>query len=518
MDGLYNQIRIALHQVWTRRWLALGVAWGLCLAGWLAIGLIPNSYESKARVLAQTQSILPEQAGITLADRQTDLLRVKQNLTSTENLQKVVRRTDLSLLVGSEADLAAQVGKLRESIKIAAQIENPNMIEISATSGVGGFSNAQNARTSAAIVQSLLDLLVEENLAGSRDATGQSLTFLDAELKRREAELQQAEQRRLEFETRYLGVLPGEGSIGQRMSSARMELANIDQQLMAAQGALSSIRAQLNATPQTVATPNFGGGGGGGYATQQLATLQATLAQQQSRGWTDAHPDVIATKNEISRIRPQAQAERSSAGSGSTNTANPAYTSLRAMAAEREATVNAAQMRKNQIQAAMAELASKQTSEPGVMAEQSRLNRDYEVLKRQYDKLLEDREQVRLRSDIQTKTDAIQMKVIDPPSRPTVPVAPNRPLFLTAILLAAIGAGVGAAFAKGQLQPTFPTQGRLEQITGLPVLGSIGEVFTAERKAQNRQRLKWFAGAGGALAASYVLLMMVEFWQRSTVA
>ena len=31
MDGLYEQARIALHQVWRRRWLALGVAWGLCL-------------------------------------------------------------------------------------------------------------------------------------------------------------------------------------------------------------------------------------------------------------------------------------------------------------------------------------------------------------------------------------------------------------------------------------------------------------------------------------------------------
>jgi polysaccharide chain length determinant protein (PEP-CTERM system associated) len=515
MNGLYEQIRIALHQVWMRRWMALGVAWGLSFAGWLAIALIPNSYESKARVFAQLQSILPQQIGITPAERQTDLLRIKQSVTSTENLQKIVRATDLNLLVGSDADLAAQVAKLRESIKITAQLENPNVIEISATSGVGGFSNAQNARTASAIVQNLLDLFVEANLAGSRAETGQSLEFLDEELKRREVQLQQAEQRRVEFETRYMGVLPGEGSIEQRLAAARMELANIDQQLMGAQGALSSVRAQLGATPPSISTPSFAGGGG--YAAQQLATLQATLAQQQAKGWTDNHPDVIATKNEISRIRPQAQAERSP-GSGTINTPNPAYGSLRAMAAEREATVAAATMRKNQIQAAMAELASKQSSEPGVIAEQARLNRDYEVLKRQYDKLLEDREQVRLRSDIQTKTDAVQVKVIDPPSKPVVPVAPNRPLFLTGILLVAAMAGAGAAFAKAQLQTTFPTQAQLEQVTGLPVLGAISEVFTADRRAEQRQRLKWFAGASGALAASYALLMLVEFWQRSTVA
>ena len=516
MDGLYDQLRIAVHTVWVRKWLALGVAWGLCLAGWLVIALIPNSYESKARVFAEMQSILPQQVGITVADRAAELLKVKQTLTSTENLQKVVRGTDLNLLVASEADLAAQVGKLRESIKITAALDNPNMLEISATVGVGGFSNAQNSRTASAVVQKLLDIFVEENLAGSRNETGQSLGFLDQELQRREAQLQEAEQRRVEFETKFLGLLPGEGSIGQRMSAARMELSNIDRELMMAQSGAASARAQMAATPATISTPGLAGGGG--YATQQLGALQGQLAQQQAKGWTDNHPDVIATKNEIARLRPQAQAERSSGGSDGTSTPNPAFATLRAMLAEREATVASANMRKNQIQSAMAELTAKQSAEPEVLAEQARLNRDYDVLKREYDKLLESREQVRLRGDIRTKTDAIQVKVIDPPSKPRVPSAPNRPIFLTLILFVAIAAGVGAAFAKGQLQTTFPTQGRLEQVTGMRVLGSVGEVVTAARRAQQRQRLKWFAGAGGALAASYALLMVVEFWQRSTVA
>src|SRR3546814_6953138 len=114
MDGLYEQFRIALHSVWRRRWLALAVAWGLCLAGWLVIALIPNIYQSRARVFAQMQSILPEQIGITAAERQRDLLRVKQTLTSTENLEKVVRRTDLNQLVASDRDLAAQVERSAE--------------------------------------------------------------------------------------------------------------------------------------------------------------------------------------------------------------------------------------------------------------------------------------------------------------------------------------------------------------------------------------------------------------------
>jgi polysaccharide chain length determinant protein (PEP-CTERM system associated) len=520
MDGLYEQFRIGIHSVWRRRWLALGIAWGLSLAGWLAIALIPNKYESIARVHAQMQSILPDKIGISAAERQNDLLRVKQTLTSTDNLAKVVRRTDLNLLVGSDRDLAAQVDALRKTIKITAQPDN--LFEISATAGVAGFSNAQNARTSAAIVQALLDLFVEGNLTGDRAETGQTLTFLDEELRRRERALQEAEQRRVDFETRFMGMLPGEGSIDQRMSAARLELSNVEQQLMSAQGSLNAVRSQMAGVPSSISTPNFAAGvAAGGYATAQLGALETQLSQARAKGWTEAHPDVVVTRQQIERIRPAAAAERASAGAGGAatiSTPNPAFTSLRAMAAEREAQVAAAAARKNQLAQSMQLLAGKQAEEPGMAAEQSRLNRDYEVLKRQYDKLLEDREQVRLRSDVQNKTSAIDFRIIDPPSRPTVPVAPSRPLLLTLILIVACGIGAGAAFAKGQLQATFPTQNRLEQVTGLRVLGSVGEVVTAARRAHAVQRLKWFGGAGGALAGSYAILMLVELWQRSTVA
>ena len=156
---------------------------------------------------------------ITPAERQNDLLRVRQTLTSTANLERVVRRTDLNGQVRSDRDLAREVEALRQRISIVAQQDN--LFEISAVSDVSGFSNAQNARTSTAVVQGLLDLFVEENLAGDRTETGQSLTFLDEELRRREVQLQEAEQRRVDFEQRYMGMLPGEGSIASRMAAAR---------------------------------------------------------------------------------------------------------------------------------------------------------------------------------------------------------------------------------------------------------------------------------------------------------
>ena len=42
MTAILDQIRVGIHAVWRRRWLALAVAWGLALVGWLAISLIPE--------------------------------------------------------------------------------------------------------------------------------------------------------------------------------------------------------------------------------------------------------------------------------------------------------------------------------------------------------------------------------------------------------------------------------------------------------------------------------------------
>ncbi|HEX9946417.1 MAG TPA: XrtA system polysaccharide chain length determinant [Allosphingosinicella sp.] len=509
MDGLYEQIRIAIHQVWRRRWLALAVAWSICVLGWLAIALIPNTYESKSRVFVQMQSILPNQVGITIQEREGDLNRVKQTLTSSENLAKVIRRTELNTLVASERDLAVQVGKLREAIKVTAQPDN--MFEISATAKVSGFSNRQNAKLAAAVVQGLLDIFVEQNLAGDRDEANQSLAFLDQQLKARESQLQEAEQRRVEFEQRYLGLLPGEGSIASRMAAARAELAGIEQQLMQAQSSLAAMRSQLGATPSSM--PVIGGESGGG-ARGQLAALEAQLAQSAAQGWTDSHPDVVRLRNQIARLRPLAAREPAGAGS----MPNPSWVSLRAMVAEKEGQVSAAATRKAQLQADLGQLGTRQASEPGVAAEQERLNRDYDVLKKQYDKLLEDRDQVRLRTDVRSQTDAVKFKVIDPPSHPSVPLTPNRPLLLTLILFVGLAAGAGAAFVLGQIQTTFPTQTRLADATGLPVLGSIGEVFTEAKRSRHRQRLIWLGGGGAALGAAWAVLLAVEFWQRSTVA
>ncbi|EQA97854.1 polysaccharide chain length determinant protein (PEP-CTERM system associated) [Sphingobium wenxiniae] len=504
MAGLFDELLVIFHGIWNRRWIALAVAWGVCMLGWLGVALIPNSYQSKARVYVNTQSLLEDKIGITQVQSQQDLDRLRQTLASAENLEKVVRGTDLSQGISGPRDMAAKISALRENISIMAQAD-PSMIDIIAVSADSSLSDGANARIAQQVAQKMIDIFQEANLTSDRAETKQSLSFLDQQIAERGKQLAAAEQRRAEFEQRFVGLLPGAGSIGQRMDAARQEISNIDSQLVQAQSALSAMNGQLAGTPQSL--PGVGASGG----PSALAQAQAELSSMRSRGWTSDHPDVIAMQRQVDALRRQGGG---GSGTGAGGTPNPAYLSLKSMQADRAATVQALNARKAQLQSDLNVMTSRQTDEPGVAAEQEKLARDYDVLKTQYDKLLSDREEIRLRGEVKTETGSVQFRVIQPPSAPTAPVAPNRPLLLIGVLVLGIGAGVGVAFAIDQLKGTFPTAARLERAAGLPVIGSISQALNAGQVAIERQRLKWFAGASGGLAAVCLLLIAVEFIQR----
>src|SRR3546814_18142693 len=108
-------------------------------------------------------------------------------------------------------------------------------------------------------------------------------------------------------------------------------------------------------------------------------------------------------------------------------------------------------------------------------------------------------------------TDAIKIELLDPPSKPTSPSAPNRPLFLTIVLLAGLGGGVGAAYGLAQVRVSYPTEARLEGASGLPVPRSTTEVVTLERQLVGHKRIAWLGRTRGGLVSSYSHPLTAQF-------
>lgn len=506
MSEIFDELRAALWSVWHRRWIAIATAWGVCLLGWLVIAMIPNKYESKARVYVDVQDVLSKQLGIA-GDGKEEIMRVRQTLSSAKNLEKVITSTRLGEGITERGALDAAIAELEKKVKVTS--EQDNLFEITAEIGRGDLGDAENAVLARDVVQKLLDILREEHVIGNRTGISTAIGDLDRQLDERKLELEQAEQRRLAFEAQYPDLVGGSESLSNKVQQARTELRNVDADLAAAESGLAAISAQLASTPRSLA--------GGPQASGPRAALlqaQTQLAELRARGLTDSHPDIVAMNRQVALLAKQA----AGAGEDAGGTPNPAYASLIAIRSERQASVEALQARRAALQSNFAALMASQASEPAVAAEANRISRDYDVLRQNYEKLLQDREALRTRGKVEDKASQFRFDIIQQPTVPQKPAAPNRPLLLLGVLVVGLGAGVAAAYAMGQLKSSFATPQKLERAFDLPVIGAISLTISDAARVTERRRLRQFAGACGGLAAMFVILLAIEIVSVGTMA
>ncbi len=498
MSSLIDEFKVVLHGIWQRRWLALAVAWGLCLLGWLVISVIPNSYDSSARILVDVNDVVPDPNNNPLDD-QRRFDQLKDSLTSVRNLSQVVVASGMIDRSADDGARAAAAAGLQKATTIVTQPNNT--IAITVSIGGAGRSNAENAALAPRVLEAMIAQVRDAQVRDGAADAEQNIRFLDQQITQVQQRLTATEQAKAGFEARNLGLLPGAGSPSSRLDAARAELSQIDTQLIA-------VNSQLAATPPTIVSPTLGTTGVG-VARQQLASAEAELAGMRARGLTPQHPDVVALTAQISALRAQAGRE-GAAGGGNGTQPNPAYAGLAAQRA-------ALSQRRGQLSAEMAAINASRIQEPAVSAEYDRLNRDYDVAKDQYDRLVARREQMRLQGAAESNADAVRIQVLDPPSVPTVPSKPNKLLLLIGVLIAGVGGGIASAFALSQMQTTYPTAARLGRASGLPVLGSVTEILTDDLRVARRQRLRRFAMAGAGLGAMCLLLLIVEVVQRGSV-
>jgi uncharacterized protein involved in exopolysaccharide biosynthesis len=113
-----------------------------------------------------------------------------------------------------------------------------------------------------------------------------------------------------------------------------------------------------------------------------------------------------------------------------------------------------------------------QREQPGLIAEYQNMDRDYNVLRRNYEELLGRLQSANIAQAADTQADKVKLQIIDPPEIPRLPVAPNRMLLVTGVLLGGLATGAGLTVLFGQLDQSFSTVDEL-RILGLPVLGGI---------------------------------------------
>ena len=135
---------------------------------------------------------------------------------------------------------------------------------------------------------------------------------------------------------------------------------------------------------------------------------------------------------------------------------------------------------------------------PTVQAQSVNLNRDYDVLRKNYEELLARRESMRLANAADTEAEKVKIEVIDPPQLPQIPISPHRPLLLSLVLLAGLGGGIGGVVMLGKLDRSFHSTRDLRAL-GYAVAGSVSLLAAPIQKRSLLSRGSLAAASGAVL-------------------
>jgi polysaccharide chain length determinant protein (PEP-CTERM system associated) len=509
MGTLVVIIRRLLVAAWRYRWAAVAISWLVCGAGWIGVYMIPNQYEASARLYVDADAVLtPLLKGLSIDSSLSSQLDVLQRtLLSRPNLEKLVSNTDLDLTITGPSDLESMVARLGNDIKITPQTRNLFTISYRSTQPKLAFD----------VVQTILTTFIESKTGNNRSEMENAQGFLQQQIAGYEQQLRAAERKRADFRAKYLDLLPMGETGGNRLDQAQGTLRQLQGQLADDVAKRDLLNRELTATPQLITTetealpgtPGAVAAAGGPAAAARDPRLEAAQNELNDLRlrYTDNHPDVVAAKRRFEALQAQfdqrtaaatkAQDDATAAREAKTEAQaakdvaagktpapaapttraarslpNPIYEQLKVRLYETESTIASLQRQIADATRERDRLEEMARSAPGVQAEYINLNRDYDVLRKNYDELLGRREQMRIATSAEADADKIKIQVIDPPQVPQNPVAPKRGLLTSAVLGAGIAAGIAIAVLLVQFDQSFHTIDELRDL-GLPVAGGV---------------------------------------------
>lgn len=486
MEEIISKAISILQGMWRYRWWGLLTAWIVAIAASVVIYKMPDKYESTARVYVDTQSVLrPLMSGLAVQPNVNQQIAIlSRTLISRPNVEKLITMADLDLTVQTPEAREALIARLSRDLKIRG-------------AGRGNFFTLafqdQDPALAQRVVQALLSLFVESGLVGKRQDTDAARRFIEEQIANYEIRLAEAENRVKEFRLRNMALLGDEGSdFVSRIAATSQQLAQARLELREAETSRGVLQRQLVGEepvllPQTDSNASVSIPVIDGRIDAQRRSLDALLLR-----YTDSHPDVVSTRRLIEELEKEKQVEvdrmaASGMGQFGSIDSNPVYQQMKLAHSDAEARVASLQARVAEYESRLASLRERSELIPKLEAERAQLNRDYAVQKSNYDQLVSRRESATMSAELSAQSGVGDFRVIDPPSLPNKPSAPDRILLFPLAGVAALGVGVALTFLLAQLRPAFVDGRSLREITGLPVLGTVS--FLSDPAATRSRRL-----------------------------
>ena len=465
-----------------RKWwfiapLALSIVIGAALALFL-----PRQYKSEAEI-GVAESTLSEELlrGVQSFDAKERQRAVSQQLLSRTVLERVVREERLNPNQPVEETAMRMRARVEENITVPPPIGrvSPGQKEGFESFKLGYVdSTPERAQR---IANRLATVFVEENSKTHTQRAENTSEVLAQQLRSSQDNLRRLQEELRKKKEVYMGRLPDQMTANtQILNGLRQQHDSLSLQLRAEQDRLTSIEGQLELMRQGVGGAGMTSSGAAAIQTAQgrINQLQQQLERYQSLGYTEKHPDIIQTKEEMSvAMRELTTARKQTpAGGNEILNADPTY---RQKENERKDAVLRLNTLKRQIQQTLGQVGSYQArveAAPVVEQELASLTQEFKLEEIRYADLSTKHQNAIMAEDLARKQGGERFVVLNPAFLPSSPASPD----ILKLLLMSIGLGfaIGAAAVVGRelLDRSVHDTRALQSEFDVPVLGEIPHI------------------------------------------
>ena len=476
-----------LKLLWRRRYFVLVPSLIVTSALGYAISKLPNVYESKTSIIVDPPKVSSSYVQpVNQIDLNSRLNSIQKQVTSRTELQRLINRYNLyPEIIARGTPIELVIDEMNRFIYVQPY---------SAPSGIYAFQisyRGPDPRTVRDVTAELAARFIDANSDETRRQVYTTIDQLEGRINEVKTELEKIESARAGFLIKNPDAVQGQeqNMLGQMNSlslvrqSQQTSIDALRNQIAMSEQLLGSLRTQESTEPEAP----LAAGQTEGQLRAKRADLDAQLKQLLTV-YTEKHPDVIKLKVQIESINREMEdlktkTEQERLARRAARTSNPQVQSLdiKIAADRRDLTRKEAELEQTNRQ--FAELQSRLRGTPLLATEATKIERDYNTLRRRYDDLLAMRDNAKFSAKVINDFSGETFRMSDPANLPEAPVSPKRNLLYPMALAVGLLTGLiaAAAFETRALLTIRDTRD-VSHYTKLPLLVAVPKIVTEQER------------------------------------
>ena len=460
--------------------VALFAAVGLTLAA-----ILPPNFRSEASILVEPQQIPGDLAAATVAvDPYEQAQIIEQRIMTRETMVELANRLGMfadqpDMTVGA---MAKDVSGRIEFIGFEPDVTRQRGVPGATILGVA--FNAPTADLAVRGANEIVNLVLQENMRIRTDRAGDTATFFQAEVERLSGEIERQSAKIAEMKTANVDALPD--SLNARRAQQQTE----QERLLALEREEAALKNQRATVVWVFERTGRAASVALSPEEQELENLRSQLIQQRAV-YAPTSPQIRLLESRVAALDSLVSQQRAARAVGDGAGTAPA-SALDVELAPIDARLEYIAQEKAGIAQTLADLAQSIQATPANEMVLTGLERDLANLNDQYETARSRLGQAAIGERIEVLSKGERFSLIQPPSEPTAPASPNRPLIASASVVAGLGLAFGFVLLLELLNRSIRRPSEIAERLGTEPFATIPYIRT---EGERRWRRNVIVGA-----------------------